>query len=105
MTVERHLVTALLVGTGFFCNCTVQTIRAQAPSAATPDIPNPSTQLPAPLRTIPVDPSMSYCRLLNSAIPGDEYIFAGGTYRQPCHFSASGTSAAPIVVRSANPSN
>jgi hypothetical protein len=39
------------------------------------------------------------------ASPGDEYVFAPGAYREPCHFSASGTSAAPIVIRSADPSN
>jgi hypothetical protein len=38
------------------------------------------------------------------AIPGDEYGFAPGAYGEPCHFSASGTSAAPIVIRSADPS-
>ena len=84
----------LLVCAAFLSDCNAQTNRN-----------NPPTPLPPPLRTIPVDPSMSYCALLKGASPGDEYVFAPGTYSEPCQFSASGTRAAPIVIRSADTSN
>src|SRR4051794_12655231 len=70
MSFSEQLIAALLVYAASFCSCNAQTNRNTAIIA-----------VPAPLRTIALDPSMSYCTLLKSAMAGDEYVFAPGTYR------------------------
>jgi hypothetical protein len=94
MSCNKRFMAALLVCAALFGDCKAETNRN-----------TPLSPIPAPLRTIRVNPSISYCPLLKGALAGDEYVFAAGTYSEPCHFSASGTSAAPIVIRSADPSN
>jgi len=61
-----------------------------------------ATPLPAPLRSIALDPARDYCSALNEARPGDEFAFAPGMYDRPCAISIQGTAENPVVIRSAD---
>jgi Right handed beta helix region len=47
-----------------------------------------------------VTPEDAWCAAVNSAQPGDEFVFAAGDYPEPCSIRASGNSAAGILIRS-----
>jgi hypothetical protein len=63
---------------------------------------SPSNPIKA-TRTINVKPGDNYCAAINAAMPGDEIVFAKGSYTSPCSFNINGTAAKPIYIRSANP--
>lgn len=47
-----------------------------------------------------VQPSDSWCAIVNGAAAGDEIVFAPGSYTSPCWITAVGAPAAPVVIRS-----
>jgi hypothetical protein len=61
-----------------------------------------ATSLPGVGRTVPVETSEQLKVALSAAVPGDHIVLANGTYTGPGNFDRDGSSANPIVVRSAN---
>ncbi len=51
-------------------------------------------------KTTQVSPSDPWCNTVNQAAPGDEIIFAPGSYTSPCWITAKGTAGSPILIRS-----
>jgi hypothetical protein len=47
----------------------------------------------------------AWCSVVNGAKPGDEVVFAAGTYTKTCVVTAQGTATAPITMRSASTTN
>ena len=50
--------------------------------------------------SILVNPSSAWCTAINSALPGDDIVFAPGSYTTPCWITSNGLPGAPIMVRS-----
>ncbi len=50
--------------------------------------------------SITVNPSSAWCNSINNAAPGDEILFAAGSYTTPCWITAKGTGSSPIVIQS-----
>jgi len=48
-------------------------------------------------------PASSWCSTINGAAPGTTFVLAPGSYTDSCHVTASGTSVAPITIRSQGP--
>lgn len=93
------LVTAGTVEAGVFKSSSV-TVQVKAKTVSC----EPRIEWPAPSvnQKKYISPGDDYCATLSSAQPGDEIIFAQGTYTSPCRFSPNGEPARPIYIRSAN---
>jgi hypothetical protein len=50
--------------------------------------------------SIVINPSSAWCTAINSALPGDDIVFAPGSYTTPCWITANGLPGAPVMVRS-----
>lgn len=50
--------------------------------------------------TVTVSPADNWCALINAAQPGDELVFAPGSYPQTCFIRSRGTALAKILIRS-----
>lgn len=72
------------------------------PGTGAGPIQGPSCQIAAPQRTVNVNNSGGLQTALNNAEAGDHIVLANGTYSGSFTLSHSGTSGAPIVIRSEN---
>ncbi len=51
-------------------------------------------------KTSVVNPGDAWCSVVNAAAPGDTIVFGAGSYPDTCSISVSGTTLAPITLRS-----
>ncbi|MGE0526374.1 MAG: right-handed parallel beta-helix repeat-containing protein [Bdellovibrionales bacterium] len=74
-----------------------------------PPLPGSSSctdsSIPAARRTVNVSSTDDWCAIVKAAQPGDHVVFAPGFYSRACRIETNGTAAAPIVLRSQDPSN
>jgi len=56
----------------------------------------PGTGLGAPIL---VNSSSAWCTAINSALPGDDIVFAPGSYTDTCWITAKGLPGSPIIIR------